>query len=275
MSPMKPEHIIAIAARCFLVLLGLSRIGSAFGQVVEVSVKLDTNSVAVGETTTLRVLAQVAPAQQGNAERIFSWYVDVVNTNPAAAAANYGAMMKTASDQDALTSSTGVSQQGNRRGIYDTFLNAATGTGVSAPVELMAIPVSGLARGTTRFVVSAGTGVPQLTSDFLVSPLQGARPMTGGRYARAYADLAVTGPGSGRPSVNLMIATKRLAGDPTQSTVTYPPPPNHNCYMEYRSGIGVGAWQTLPGGPHNSGMVVDVTTNRSRIFRLRMEPLVP
>ena len=65
-------------------------------QVVGVTARLDTNVVAVGQSTTLRIFAQVLPAFRARAERIFSWHVDVLNTNGVAASANYAAMLKPA-----------------------------------------------------------------------------------------------------------------------------------------------------------------------------------
>src|SRR6185503_18687357 len=58
-----------------------------FAQAVAVTASLDTNVLVVGQSTTLRIFAQVLPAYRTNADRIFSWYVDLLNTNGAAAQA--------------------------------------------------------------------------------------------------------------------------------------------------------------------------------------------
>ena len=42
-------------------------------QVVEVTATLDDSVVTVGQTTPLRVFAQIVPAQQATTDRIFSW----------------------------------------------------------------------------------------------------------------------------------------------------------------------------------------------------------
>src|SRR4051794_24527436 len=90
------------------VLLGLLLApAGAMAQAVVVTMRLDTNTISVGGSTTLRVFAQVAPNVRANAERIFSWYVDVLNTNGLVASANYGSMQKSASDNDPNLSSTG------------------------------------------------------------------------------------------------------------------------------------------------------------------------
>src|SRR5690349_3342691 len=95
----------------------------AFGQAVVVTMRLDTNRIAAGASTTLHIYAQVAPAYRSSADQIFSWYLNVRNTNGSLAGANYGAMVKPSSDRDAQTSSTGTSVGADRNDIYDTFLN--------------------------------------------------------------------------------------------------------------------------------------------------------
>ena len=92
------------------VLLATVSAGSARSQVVDVTASLDTRTVSVGQSSTLRVFARVAPPQQANADRIFSWYVDVLNTNGSVATADYAAMQKLASDKDPSTSSTGTQE---------------------------------------------------------------------------------------------------------------------------------------------------------------------
>src|SRR5262245_49071564 len=164
----------------------------ALGQAVAVTVRFDTNRIAVGGTTLLRVYGQVAPALQQDADRIFAWYLDVLNSNQLVAAANYSALLKPTSDNDPLISSTGANQGANRVGIYDTFLGLP-GAGVNTAVELMRIPVRGLAAGRARFQVRAGTTVDGLSSDFLVAPLNDGTGWTGGDYSAAFADLDVGG----------------------------------------------------------------------------------
>lgn len=236
---------------------------SAEGQAVLVTAQLDANTILVGGSTTLRVFAQVAPALQPTADRIFSWYVDVLNNNGAAATANYGAMLKPASDNDPLISSVGVPQGSNLRGVFDTFLNRP-GAGVLAPVELMRIQVTGLAPGQARFAIAAGSTVPELTADFIVAPVGGGDPYVGGMYGSAFVDLQVTG---GACAPVLQIA--RL--NSTQARVTFTPCAGRTHLVEGLTAIdGVATWQVLPGSPHNSGDIIVDLTGPMRIFRVRV-----
>jgi hypothetical protein len=241
-------------------LLGPAQRGSA--QAVAVTMRLETNVVQVGDSTVLHISAQVVPNLRSNAERIFSWYVDVLNTNGPVASANYNAMQKSASDNDAQISSTGVSQGANRRGIYDTFMNLP-GAGTTNPIELISIPVTGLVAGQTRFRVQAGTGVPGLSDDFLVAPMDGSDPLTGGDYATAFADLLVVDP----CSLHLHLT---LPADGSPGQLTFTPCPSRTHTVEYRDGLGdIAGWQTLPGAPHNSGSISVTNIGPHRFFRVK------
>lgn len=234
-------------------------------QAVAVTVSLDATSIPVGGSTTLRVFAQVVPGLRPTSDRIFSWYLDVLNTNGTVATANYGSMLKPVSDKDPLISSFGQTQGANRRGVYDTFLNLP-GAGVAAPVELMRIPISGAVAGQTRFAVVAGSGVPQLEADFLVAPIGGGDPLIGGSYASAFADLVVTGGAACAPVLQIT----RLAGG-TQARLTFTPCAGRTHTVEGLTSIdGVATWQALPNAPHNTGDVVVNLTGPLRIFRVRV-----
>ncbi len=248
---------------CVLLSLMVSA-SSVLAQAVVVTARLDTNVVSVGGSTTLRVFAQVVPGLRPTSDRILTWYLDALNSNAAAAAANYGAMTKPVSDNDPFLSSTGLTQGANRRGIYDTFLNLA-GAGVNSPVELMRIPVSGVAAGTTRFSVAAGSGTP-LSEDFLVAPLGGGDPYLGGSYTTAFADLQVTGGAACSPVLQIA----RLANG-TQARLTFTPCAGRTHFVEGLTAIdGVATWQVLPNAPHNTGDVVVSLTGGLRIFRVRV-----
>lgn len=235
----------------------------AGAQAVTVTARLDTNSIPAGGSTTLRVFAQVVPGLRPTTDRIFSWYLDVLNTNGTAASGNYASMLKPVSDNDPLISSVGFNQGANRRGVYDTFLNLA-GAGVNTPVELMRIPVSGLAIGRTRFVIQAGTGVPGLSADFLVAPVGGGNPSEGGSYTTAFADLQVTAGSICSPVLTIVA----LPGG-TQARITFTPCAGRTHTLESLSAIdGVATWQPVAGAPHNSGNVVVNTTGPQRFYRL-------
>ena len=234
-----------------------------FPQAVQVTARLGTNALPVGGSTTLSVYAQVVPAFRPTADRIFSWYVDVLNTNGAVAVANYAAMARTTSDNDPQTSSKGAPDGAHQRGVYDTFLNLS-GAGTSNAVELMRIPITTLAAGRTRFSIRAGTGVPGLSHDFIVAPLGGGDPWTGGDYGQANVDLVVGQPCSIRLAITAVSSnTVRLSFAPCAAA-------RHT--VEFLHELNAPqTWQPLAGGPHDSGNVVVTNETRTRFFRLKIE----
>ena len=240
---------------------------TAFGQAVDVTMSLDATNIPAGGSTTLRVFAQVVSAQRTNSGRIFSWYVDVLNTNGAVASANYNAMVKAASDKNLLTSSTGTPDGANRRGIYDTFINLA-GAGVNAPVELVAIPITGVTNGQTSFQVQAGSGAA-LSSDFRVARIGGGAPLIGGNYSAAQVVLTV---GASFPKGPLSISVTNAEGGARGVTLTFPPPSGFNVTVQFRDQLVGSPWQPVAGAPHNSGRAFDLTTSPSRFYRAIIAP---
>lgn len=266
---MRRAYISAIRLVAAFLLLGWPI--SNYGQAVSVTMSLDASTIVLGQSTTLRIYAQVLPAYRPASDRIFSWYLDLLNTNGVAVSANYGAMQRTASDKDPQTSSSGVTQGDNRRGIHDTFLNLP-GAGVSNAVELMSIPVTGSALGQTRFLVQAGSGVTNLSGDFLVALTNGGAPLTGGNYSVAFADLTVSA--TAPVAIRLTNSYVRLAGNTNKITLTYNTVAGHNHFVEYRDQLvgGIG-WQTFTGGPHNSGIYLNTNNLPLRFYRIRAVPL--
>jgi hypothetical protein len=248
-----------------VLLAGVPR--GAVAQAVAVTMSLDSGAIAVGSNTTLRVFAQVVPALRSNSDRIFSWYVNVLNTNGAVASANYAALQKIASDNDPQTSSTGFTTNANRFAIYDTFLGL-TGAGVSNAVELMAIPVTATASGMTEFRVLAGSGVPELSEDFIVAPLGGDDPLTGGDYSAAVLQLQVVA----ECDLNLQISPVNGGGPGQTLLLTFTPCAGYNHTVEARSTLNGGSWQALPGTPHNSGSVTVTNATSTRFFRVAASP---
>lgn len=265
----KTAWLIGLPLVCHLVMSA----PDLHAQAVSVTMQLDTNTITVGQSTVLHIYAQVLPVYRTNADRIFSWYVDVINTNGAAANANYAAMQKIASDKDPQLSSTGTTQGANRRGIYDTFLNLP-GAGVTNPVELMRFSVTGTSVGQTRFTVQHGSGVTNLSEDFIVAPSDGSDPWTGGDYTGAFADLTViTGSVPTNVVKHLTITYTRLTGGTNKATLNYSAVAGYDCYVEYRDQlVGGTGWQTFPGGPHNSGVYNDTNNVPRRFYRLRATP---
>ena len=238
----------------------------ARGQAVAVTTRLETNQIPVGGATVLHVYAQVVPALRATSDRIFAWYVDLGNTNAAAARLDYVGMVKPTSDKDPQLSSLGSDQGANRKGIYDTFLNLP-GAGVAAPVELLTIPVVGVAPGVTRFRVTAGSGVPQLSSDFLVAPKDSSVPGFGGDYSAAVADLQVTGSAACSIAVHI-----ELISNGTQLKITFPLCPGHDHFVEKASALAnPTVWAAVPGGPHNTGSVVVANSGAGAFFRVRVQ----
>jgi len=247
-------------------------VGSAPAQAVAVTVRLDTNTIGICETTTLRVFAQVVPSLRPNSDRIFSWYVDVLHTNAVVAFANYPALVKPSSDNDPQTSSKGFTVGAERRGIYDTFLNRP-GAGVTSAVELLVIPITGQAAGRTRFQARHGSGVPNLAEDFIVAPSGGGGFQMGGDYSLAFADLTVV-TNAGTREKRLSVAHQRLTGVTNKVTLSYSGVAGCDCIVEFRNEVTSGpAWQAFPNGPHNAGVYFDTNTAPRRFYRLRALPV--
>src|SRR5262245_13157737 len=93
--PMKRPRLSSFALSALALALS-SLAPTAVSQSVLVTATLDSPSVAVGQPTTLRVFAQIKPELRATSDRIFSWYVDIVNTNGLVATANYAALTKAA-----------------------------------------------------------------------------------------------------------------------------------------------------------------------------------
>jgi len=225
--------------------------------------------IAAGETTTLHVFAQIVESQRASTDRIFSWYVDLLNSDGAIAKFNADSLMKPTSDRDSRTSSSGATDGANRRGIYDTFLNLAD-AGHLVPVELFSVPVQATAVGRVSFHVQAGTGVNALAADFIVAPAGGGDPLLGGDYSAASIELEVTsGAICVRPKITAISRTSQPGGL-NQVQITFSAPcVGQNIFVEFRDELGTPPWQPLPGGPHNSGSVTDTSTAPRRFYRLR------
>ena len=237
-------------------------------QVVTVTMSLDTNRIAAGASTTLRVYAQIVPALRPSTDRIFSWYVDLLNSNGTVARGVYESLQKTASDNDPRISSAGTSQEANRRGIYDTFMNLPD-AGRQTRVLLLAVPVTGLAAGRSTFRVQAGTGVAGLGHDFIVAPAGGGDALLGGDYSLASAELEVLEEAC---RVQATLAYTPLPGGQNRLVISYPLCPGQNHFVEFRNRLALETWQTLPNGPHNSGSLIETNSVAQRFYRVRITP---
>lgn len=242
---------------------------AAHAQAVAVTLSLETNVISVGSTTYLHAAAQILPAYRSGADRVFSWYVDVRNANDTVAVAHYSQMLKLASDQDPRISSSGFADGADRRGIYDTFMNLP-GAGKSNSVELLRIPVTGLAVGRATFSVRPGSGVPGLSADFLVAPLGGGDPWLGGEYSGATVELLVLDPN--RKPILESVRPTGLPGGAHAVEIRLVPVAGFDCVVQYTDTLSEpDRWQALPGGPHNSGLAVDTNSVPRRFYRIRAD----
>jgi hypothetical protein len=249
-------------------LLCVSGPSAALAQFVNVTLKLDAAQVSGGGTTTFRVVAQVVPDRRASSDRIFSWYVDLLNEGATVAKADYSKLQRPSSDNHPLTSSPGTTDGAHRRGIYDTFLNRA-GAGVAEPVELFNVPVTGLAAGRARFRVQAGSGASGLGADFIVAPKGGGDPLLGGLYETASIELVVAEAATCTPK--LALAREPAAGGQHKITLTFTPCAGKTHFVEFRDSLTAGSWQALPGSPHNLGTATETTGARMRFYRVRVQ----
>lgn len=254
--------------RLLLAILALGAAAQSLAQAVKVTLLFDTNRISVGQTTTLRAMAEIVPEFKPESLQIFSWYVNLENTAPTYGTANYAAIDRPASDMDPAFSSPGVTVGVHRHGIYDTFMNWP-GAGRHEPIELFSVPVTGISLGSAVFRLAPGTGVDGLASDFIVAPEGGGEPFLGGDYADAVARLEVL-----RASVTpvpLRIVQAPIGPGRARVTISYTVQPNANHFLEYKNTLA-GSWATLAGSPHNSGTVIETNTLPTRFYRLRIAP---
>jgi len=237
---------------------------------VQVTVALDDSTLEVGETTTLRVYAQVDSALQAEAERIFSWYIDLLNSNGTVATADYDSLTMNASDSpdgSEPTASRGTNDGAHRRGIHNTLLDAGTGTGVATAVELLAVEVTALATGQAMFGVLSGTNVA-LAYDFIVAQ-DGGGMFTGGTYELASATLTVSD--AGPPDLSgLNLSIRMIGGVPR---IEFNPVAGMQHTVEVSDALLPGTWTPLAGAPHNTGSLDDTSAgaDRNRFYRIKVE----
>lgn len=192
-STLQVRFVAAIFA-----LLALLAPRLAAAPAVRVTLSAESTLLKVGESTVLHAFAQVAPDQRAASDQIFSWYVDLLNSDGAVAAVIPGSVLRLRSDGDPATSSSGTVQGPNLRGIYDTFLNLPA-AGRDAPVELFSVVFRAVGPGKSTIRVAAGTGA-DLGADFEVVPLDFVDPLLGGDYSAAVVE--ITGFNNTPPSLD-------------------------------------------------------------------------
>jgi len=155
---------------------------------VQVTIQAEATTLKLGTSTVLHVYAQLVPAVLTNTDQIFSWYVDLLNSDGTIIQADPASIKVPTSDHDPATSSKGHSDGTNVHGIYDTFLGLP-GAGHDAPVELFSLNVKAIKAGKATMRVGPGTGVPGLNADFIASSINPGPPPTGGSYDQAKVDI--------------------------------------------------------------------------------------
>lgn len=234
---------------------------------VLVSLTLDTNKLAIGKTTLLRAWAEISPEFLPRASKIASWHVDLLSEGDSAATLDYTALRKPESDGNPNSSSTGTSIGRTRQGIYDA-LSKLPGAGYDRPVELFSIPITATVPGSMHFRIRAGTGPVAGGPDFLVTASEGNDPFTGGSYEFATIDLEVI---SSTQPVQLSSTSQALPGGRFRIVVNFPAVPGKNHFPESSTTLNSAQWQTVPGGPFNSGTFVTTNTTPFQFFRVRIE----
>ena len=250
----------------FFLLLSLSvNIHSA--NPVLVSLTLDTNRLAIGKTTLLRVWAEISPEFLARASKIASWHVDLLSEGDSAATLDFAGLTKSESDANPNSSSSGTSIGRTRQGIYDT-LSKLPAAGYDRPVELFSIPITATVPGSMHFRIRAGTGPVAGGPDFLVTASEGNDPFTGGNYEFATTDLEVI---SSTQPVQLSSTTEPLPGGRFRIVINFPTIAGKNHFPESTATLTPGQWQTVPGGPFNTGSFTTTNISPFQFFRVRIE----
>jgi len=244
----------------------LNAVINAAAQPVQVTLHTDKSTIAPGETTLLRVTAQVSPDWRARASQIFSWHIDLVQEFGDPAELVLGSLARPASDRDPATSSAGTLDGNTLRGVRDTFVNLAT-AGVAEPVFLFTVPVVAKREGRVTFRVRAGTGADGLSGDFLVAGKNLDDLWTGGDYSQASAVLEVKQAPAAAPT--LLISLEQIPGQPARVVLGFSPSAGSNHTVQTSDRIGADAvWRDLPGAPHNTGRVTDPLGAGPRFYRL-------
>lgn len=229
---------------------------------VDVTLTLDKTRVFVGDTATLRVYGQIDPTIEVDTDRIFSWYIDVLNSNGLVATADWNNLVTSFSDNNPLTSDDGKISGHDCVGVYDTFLNRAS-AGKGAPVELLRVTVTAVALGSVEFTARAGTTVKNLSNDFVVARSGGGTPFTGGDYGAASVTLDVI------DIDGICFEMERQANGDV--VLTFLPVSGKTHVVQYNDSAALddAMWVDLSFPPHNSGSKTDVNPGvASRFYRV-------
>jgi hypothetical protein len=144
---------------------------------------------------------------------------------------------------------------------------------VSAPVLLFSVPVTGVSAGKNTFSVRAGTGIEGLASDFIVAPLEGGDPLVGGNYLSALAQLEVSPSSTNELAPFRVTLTRLLPADAGGWEIGYATVAGWDYYVQSRPNINTGSsWQSIPGGPFNSGKITLTNKAAGNFYRVQAQP---
>jgi len=120
--------------------------------VIDVTLVVDKDTIAVGEIATLSVYAQVKPGSAIAANGVFGWDVDLRNSDAAVIGLLSASLDRSGWTGNAFTSSSGTATSWGIDAIYDTG-ETDNSLGLSSPVMLFSIQIQGLTEGTATFSV--------------------------------------------------------------------------------------------------------------------------
>ena len=249
--------------RTFVASLVLVASWSLHAQPVIVTTELATNRIPAGGSTTLRVFAQIAPAHRDTSARIFSWNVDAL-AGGALAGFEVAGLQRPLTDNDLETSSPGIVDEPNIRGIRDSFLNV-TNAGRNAPIELFSVPVRGLAAGRAAISIQAGSFPEE--PDFVIEPIGDTPTLTGADYSLATVALEIFA-----PLTNLVARLSRATLPENQGellTISFAVATGYDYFVDSATNLLAGEWTPLPKPPHNIGYADDTNSAPRRFYRVR------
>jgi hypothetical protein len=127
---------------------------------------------------------------------------------------------------------------------------------------------------TVEFLKISGkvTGTLDIVPQIVPGDLSAARPAM-----VVQAKMSIAPDGKTTLTVTDVRSTIQLnvALDPSAQSkikLSFIPIASSNHFIEFRDGLATGsAWQTLPGAPHNSGIISDNASTTGRFYRVRVE----
>lgn len=162
---------------------------AAAGPAVKVSCTTEDGRLKVGQVGTVHVYGTIVPDLLEKTDQIFSWYVDLLNSDTNVIQINPETVQVPTSDRSAQSSSKGTLDKAGLHGVYDTFLKLP-GAGHGDVVELFSVQFKAVGEGVATLRVGPGSGVSGLNTDFIVVPIDIGEPLLGGAYDAAVVEVA-------------------------------------------------------------------------------------